>query len=254
MPSRFLIVSFAVLLAAPMTLAHYDIRPRVETARIVTDGYDDAQASIEPYLRVFGYDFGENPDDPFFSQDPGFNSPAGSGLPAGSQLRFNILGPLQHWSGVGAVSFESVGGGETLDLNFGGSTRTITGSSAFQSGFVIQTVGAGGTVHRHLNCFLKGPDGNSLPAGPGSWGAGDGVEAAAGAYLFSLELQLDPDHGIAGSEPIYVVFNHGLSEAAHAAAIEWVQNVLVPEPAMFGMMALPVTWLMCRGRKRERNR
>ncbi|WP_428938791.1 hypothetical protein [Fontivita pretiosa] len=254
MLSRFLIVSLAVLVPAPMAMAHYDIRPRVEDGRIVTDGFDDALGSTEPHLRVFGYDFAENPDDPFFAQDPGFNSPAGSGLPVGSQLRFDILGPLQYWSGVGAVSFASVSGGQTLELNFGTATRTITGSSTFQSGFAIQTVGAGGTVHRHLNSFLNGPDGNSVPAGSGSWGAGDGVEAAAGAYLFSIELQIDPDNGIVSSEPIYIVFNHGLSETAHAAAIEWVQNVLVPEPATVGMLLLPLTWLMCRGRKRERNR
>ncbi|HWP40013.1 MAG TPA: hypothetical protein VNL70_03735 [Tepidisphaeraceae bacterium] len=239
-------LSLALLIVVPPAMAHYDIRPRVEDGRIVTDGFDDATASIELHLRVFGYDFGENADDPFFAQDPGFNAPVGSGLPAGSQLRFNLLGPLQHWSGDGAVWFDNVMTGQTLDLNFGTSTRTITGSSAFQSGFAIQTVGAGGTIHRHLNAFLKGPDGNTVPAGPGSWGPGDGVEAPAGAYLFSLELLLDPDNGIAGSEPIYIVFNHGLSEAAHDAAIEWVQNVLVPEPAMSAVVVLPLASLLCR--------
>lgn len=230
----------AALATTSLAQAHFDIRPRVETAQIVTDGYEDASATTAPGLRVFGYDFGENADDPFFAQDPGFNAISGSGLPQGSQFTFNILGGLEFWDGSGAPSFAPVGTGESIDLNFGAVTRTIAGSSTNQAGFNIQAVGAGGTIHRHLNAFLKGSDGNTVPAGPGSWGAGDGIQAADGIYLFSLELLLDPSGGIGKSEPIFLVFNNGLPEAAHDLAIDWAQTNRVPEPAVAGLLGIVV--------------
>lgn len=226
------------LIFASVGWAHFDIRPRVESSKIVTDGFDDGTSDLLSNVRVFGYDFGENVDDPFFAQDPGFNAASGSGLPVGSQFKFNLLGDLQFWDGSGEVAFADVSSGESLDLNFGASTRTLTGSSGAQAGFNIQTVGAGGTVHRHLNAFLNGPDGNTLPAGPGSWGAGDSIQAADGIYMFSMQLLLDPNGGIASSDPIFIVFNNGLDEEVHDSAIEWVNTNLVPEPMGASLVGL----------------
>jgi hypothetical protein len=236
------------LAAGAVAQEHFDVRPRVESSRIVTDGYDDATGTTEPNVQVFGYDFGENADDPFFAQDPGLNAAAGSGLPAGSQFRFNILTGLQYWSGTGPVSFGGVPSGETLDLNFGASTRTIASGGSFQTGFAIQTVGGDGSIHRHLNSFLKGADGNTVPAGAGPWGSGDGVEAADGIYLFGIELLVDPTGGVANSDPIYVVFNNGLSETAHDHAIDWVQENVVPEPAGIAFL-LACGALLCASRR-----
>lgn len=218
--------------------AHSDIRPRVQAGKIVADGFDDGTSALEPNLRVFGYDFGENTDDPFFTQDPGFNSASGSGLTAGSSLSFSLLGSLGYWNGTGGVSFSPVTTGETFALNFGAQTRTVAGSSTPQAGFAIQTIGAGGTVHRHLNAFLNGPDGNTLPAGAGSWGAGDGVQAANGVYLFAIQLSQDPAGGIAPSDPIYLAFNNGLTEELHDQAIEWINANLVPEPGTLCLLAI----------------
>jgi hypothetical protein len=221
----------ALSLSAP-ALAHFDIRPRVENSKLVTDGFEDATSTTEPNLHVFGYDFGENADDPFFAQDPGFNATTTSGLTPGAAFRFNILSSLSYWDGTGAVSFAPVTTGESLRLNFGANDRTIGGNSSAQSGFTIQTVDSSGAVHRHLNAFLNGSDGNTVPAGPGSWGAGDGVQAPVGAYVFSMDLLLDPAGAILKSDPLYVVFNNGLSEELHDVAIDWVNQNLVPEPGL----------------------
>src|SRR5688572_5748786 len=69
---------------------HADVSTRVSGGRIVTDAFDDSTGTLTPDARVFGYDFREDPLDPYFAGDPGFNAFAGSGLPSGSQLRFNV--------------------------------------------------------------------------------------------------------------------------------------------------------------------
>lgn len=234
-------IALIVLIPCQAALAHSDIQPRVAGGKIVTDALTDGVT--DPNVRVFGYDFGENVDDPFFVQDPGFNATSGSGLTAGASLSFALLGGLNFWNGSGGVSFAPVATGETLDLNFGAQTRTVAGNSAPQAGFALQTIGSGGTLHRHLNAFLKGPDGNAVPAGPGSWGAGDGVQAANGIYLFSLQLLQDPAGGLLGSDPVYIVFNNGLPEEIHDQAMEWVETNLVPEPASAAIMAA-LAWLI----------
>lgn len=240
-------IAFTIFTAlSSIAMAHSDIRPRVEMSKIVTDGFSDADGTTQTNLHVFGFDFAENPDDPFFVQDPGFNAPTGSGLPVSSQLAFNLPGVLLYWNGTGDASFSPVATGESLVLNFGASTRTITGASAAQSGFNIQTIGAGGAVHRHLSAFLNGPDGNAVPAAPGSWGTGDGIQPADGIYLFSMELFVTPAGGVAGSDPIYVVFKNGLDEASHDLAMEWVSANLVPEPGSALLLAAPVMLLMRR--------
>lgn len=231
-------------------MAHSDVRPRVENSKIVTDGFSDADGATQTNSRVFGFDFGENPDDPFFAQDPGFNSPVGSGLPASSQLGFNLPDDLFFWNGTGDVAFSLVTSGESLVLNFGASSRSITGTDTAQAGFTIQSISAGGAVHRHLNAFLNGPDGNAIPASPGTWGAGDGIEAADGIYLFSMELFVAPAAGIAGSDPIYILFNNRLEEAAHDRALDWANERIVPEPGgLFGLAASSMLLALRRARR-----
>jgi hypothetical protein len=216
---------------ASLASAHFDVKPYVANGQIVTGGHDDAAGIDEPVVRVFGYDFGEDPADPFFAQDPGFNAPSGSGLPGGSQLRFDLLSSLFYWNGTGSPALTNASS-ESMTFSFGANTRNVTGSSGVQSGFSLQTVNADGSVHRHLNSFLNGSDGNALPASV------DGVEAPAGIYVLAMELT-SSDSTIASSEPFYVVFNNGLSESIHDEAIDYVASTLVPEPAMFaGMLSL----------------
>jgi hypothetical protein len=234
---------FGLVLPAAALAQHADVRPFVEGNRIHTAGYVDESSTVLPGMRVFGYDFGEDPDQPYFTQDPGFNASAGSGLPAGSQLLFNITGAaslglpanLSYWDGAGGVAFNATPSGESLTLNFGIQNRVVDDSTAFVSGFSLQTVGATGTIHRHLSAFLNG-------------GSGD---PKAGIYLLSLELQ-SSDSSIATSQPFFLVYNNGLSEQTHDAAIAWVErNLLVPEP---GTLLLVSVACICVVRTRRRGR
>ena len=223
MKSFNLIVVACVLVAGVQAWGqHSDVEPSVQDGRIVTNG------------RVFGYDFGEILGDPYFSTDPGFDAEAGA-LPAGSQLRFNIVdgasvglgGNLIYWDGIGDVSFGAMPSGETLRLALGAQSRTAGAATGEVAGFSLGTVGGSGSLHVHLNSFLQGADGNADP--------GDGFPPAEGIYLVGLEL-VSSDAGLADSLPFFVVYNNGLSEAAHDRAMEYVSGALVPEPS--------VTWVI----------
>ncbi len=234
---------FVLLVTTTATFAqHADIRPYVENGRILTAGFVDATSTEFPDMRVFGYDFGEDPSDPFFTQDPGFNAAAGSGLPSGSQLLFNIVGAgslglpanLSYWDGTGDVSFSQTLAGETLELSFGIQSRIADDSTSFVAGFNLQTVTANGSIHRHLNAFLNG-------------GGGDPTE---GIYLLPLELA-SSDPTIAKSLPFFVVYNNGLSEALHDVAMDWVQdNLVVPEASTLSLAIVGCAASVLRMRRR----
>jgi hypothetical protein len=239
---------------------HSDIKPNVLDGRIITDGHIDATGETFPGQRIFGYDFQEDPLDPYVIGDPGFNTVGPSMLPPGSQLSFNVLAPavfglpsnLTYWNGSGAVSFGSAPSGETLRLNRGTQDRTIGGGTSAIAGFAIDTAEANGALHEHLSSFLQGSDGNVNP--------GDGVVAADGIYLVPLELA-SSDPAIAASLPLFLVYNNGLDEEVHDMAIEWVETNLVPipEPAsislgLFGIFVLGAVAARVKGGRRLKRR
>ena len=218
----------AVSTFASFAHADFDIRPYVAGGQIITGGHDDGTGEDIDASRAFAYAFGEDPADPYFTQDPGFNAEANSGLPGGSQLMFNILGPLTYWTGSGLPSFGGVPSNESLTFSFGAQSRNITGTSAAQSGFNLQTVNADGSSHRHLNAFLNGADGNAV--------AGDGVVAADGVYAVLLELA-SSSPAIKSSDPFYVVYGNGVDDAAVDAAASSLSATLVPEPTTLAALA-----------------
>jgi len=234
-------VMLTMSLAGNAASAHDDLRPRNVSGKVVTDGYDDGTGTTTPNVRVFGYDFGEEASDPFFTQDPGFNSVVGSGLQSGA-LSFDVLGPahgsalpynLSYWDGTGEVTWSAVPNSENLLWYRGASSLDINSSGVgLLSGFSIGNVSASGTIHQHLNAFLEGSDGNGIPAGPGDWGAGDGVEASPGVYALAIVLK---NGSLAQSDSIWIVYNNGVDEEAHDVAIDWLNMHAVPEPA---------TWLL----------
>jgi hypothetical protein len=171
--------------------------------------------------------------------DPGFNTVGASALPGGSQLILRVPSPtifglpanLTYWGGSGEVNFGAVPSGESLRLNRGTQDRIFANNTSAIADLSIGTVGANGSIHQHLNSFLQGSDGNVDP--------GDGIVPADGVYLATFNLA-SSDPLIADSQPLFLVYNNGVSEAFHDEAIDWVETNLVPipEPATLALALL----------------
>src|SRR5262249_30678229 len=156
--------------------AHFDVVPYALDGKIRTGGHDDTTGVDEIAARVFGYDFGEDPSDPYFIGDPGFNNGAfGIGvypnnglLPTASTLGFEILTILQYWDGSGSVSLVDAPTGVDLGLTRGSTTVHISGLGQSGSAPTIGSTGATGRLHVHLQSTLNALDGSSpaLPNAP----------------------------------------------------------------------------------------
>src|SRR5687767_1269327 len=173
----------------------HDVQPHVVNDRIETDAVPHGGGGVVPDVQHFGYEFGEDPKDPFFLADPGFDAEPGSGLPGGSQLGFNVARHLAYWNGAGRVSFTTPPNNETLRFNFGADDVTVTGTSGPQNGFSIGTIAPDGSLHRHLNTLLQGPNASTDPT--------DGV------YFTNIRLT-SSSPSIAPSDSLYMIFNNGL--------------------------------------------
>ena len=221
----------AMTMASGMAKAdHFDIAPYLQDGRLLTGGLDHSGNHTAPPISVYGYEFGEDPYDPFNPSDPGVNQAAGVGnLPAGAALRYNILSSLLYWDGVGDPAFGVPPSDTYLTLLMGSQMKTLTGTSAGQVGSLIQSVLSDGSVHKHFTTSLYASDGASNV--PGEVGY---VEPADGIYALSLELTLDSGGTNYVSDPLWIVFNHGMSEEVHDVAM----SALVPEPAMLSLLAL----------------
>jgi hypothetical protein len=252
--NKLLLVA-AIFAALPLQLAQadFDARPYNVGGQIVTGGFDDGTNQFVPIQTSFGYTLGgDDPTDPFFTQDPGFNAAAGSGLTPGSTMAFDVLGPssgsvlpfnLSYWNGSGAVSWSIVPHDETLNLALGSHSVTLGSGTSLISGFELQTLTSLGAMHQHLGATLLGSDGNAVPADAGPWGAGDGVEATAGIYALSLELR---NGSQANSSPIYIFYDNGVGDQALAAAV-----ASVPEPSSFVLLGLGAVVFVVMNRRRN---
>jgi hypothetical protein len=179
-----------------------DILLYLENSTIITAMEDDDE--VIPW-RVFGSEFGEDPDAPYFTDEPGFDSEAGT-FPVPSSVGFNIQNALLAWNGNGFSDTDST---MTIKYIF----QEVTSGGGFVPGFGIP-VSNDGSWHKHLGFILNGPN-RSDPA--------DGI------YLLELTLW-NSDPSVYGSVPFYMVFNNGMPDDLHDEVMDWVQDNIVPEP------------------------
>lgn len=218
-----LIASTLLTLAlAPAALAekepHADIYFAAGTeGRLYTAGWDHATDQIiTPDQRVFEGELGLDPMFPFSGDEPGI----GSNL-VGATLSLNLLSGLGSWNGAGY-------------------TASTSGIMVAYGGQAASSIG-GGSVS-----FLVSQDLDLHPAFT-LFGAG-GTDPANGIYLAAFTVS-SPSY--AASQTFWVVFNLGMSEEDHAAAVDWANANLVPGPAGLALLGFAgITSARSRTRRR----
>lgn len=238
----------ALFVASTVSAGHYDIVPYATGtgagATLLAGGYDDSgELPTELMLNTFGYDFGET--EAYFAGHPGFNNvsafttgvfPNDGKLPSGSlvlSIFQGTYGSLRYWDGSGTPSFLPVTGGVEVNLNRGGSNLRVGAFTSSGSLTIASIPGVGpsaGRVHQHLTASIgSGGSGSSF----GLLGADDGL------YAFGAMLSI----GGLVSDPIYFVFNQGMSEEIHAEGINFYSAQVVPEPSSVALAGLGVAVL-----------
>ena len=162
-------IAVAVALLASVACAHNDVVPYSNGTKILTGGHSDLAGTTDELLSAFGYDFGEDPNDPWVIGDPGFNNssafttsfPNAGALSAGT-LALSVFsgnyGSLHYWDGTGtSAAFSPVASGVEINLNRGSNNLRIGGATASGS-LSIATILAAGRLHQHLHqpgCWRK---------------------------------------------------------------------------------------------------
>lgn len=231
-------VLVAVLVPFGVVVAHDDVVPYSDLTKLLTGGHSDLENTTSVVQVVFGYDFGEDPMDPWVIGDPGFNNGvahtgtfANSGrLPATGNLTLSVYGgsygSLHYWDGVGSPAFAPVTGGTEIIVDSGTPFLRIGGSTT--SGSVSIGAIALGRIHDHVESLI----------GSGGSGANfDTPGAANGFYAFGATLSV-PGSGLLASDPIYMVYNVGMSEALHDQAIDFYNVQVVPEPSSLALAGI----------------
>lgn len=186
---------------------HVDVHLYPQDGALRTGAFDfDAGGVFLPDQRAFAGFFGEVANG---TNDPGFNASIGA-FPAGAILSFNILDALRKWDGS---DFDLIPA-ERMVVSLGASNRqTPTAPGGFVAGFNIAATLANGSFHQHVNYFLTSP-------------------FSPGVYLLTVELRMtsyaEP------TAPLYIVFRQGSDSAAQAAALAYVQEVLLAPPVCEG--------------------
>jgi hypothetical protein len=196
---------------------HNDIWVTSSNGQLVTGGWDDTTGEVtNPTQRVFEADFGADPFFPFSGDEPGI----GSDL-IGSTLYLTISAGLGAWTGTGFELSTSM-----VSMSYGGQSGD-TASGGFFNFLVTQG------LDLHAEFALSGPGGE---------------DPSSGLYLATFRFE---SAGFADSAPLWVVFNLGMSEADHEAAVVWVESNLLPAPGVMAIAALSaITGAGSRSRRR----
>jgi hypothetical protein len=197
---------------------HVDVWVYAADGQIVTGTIGD-DGPISGIQQVFGAELGEDLSLPFNGgEDPGFQSPDGTwtGL---HTLSINMAGQLEQWDGT---AFAPTGSQTMSFTSLDG--QSITSEIDPVAGILLNTDVEGG-FHHHLAMLLNGV-----------------TETDTGIWALPLTISdtaMPTDGNLLNtSDTFWVVYNLGMDESAHEAAIDWVQaNYVVPAPGALLLLA-----------------
>ncbi|MEE2718285.1 MAG: dockerin type I domain-containing protein [Planctomycetota bacterium] len=174
-----------------------DIVVAVENGHIMTGTLHDGEVEE---MRTFESEFGTDG----YTDEPGWEAASGT-FSSDVNVGWNALSGVSLWNGAGFDGSID----ESITVGFGTLSFEI-GASAVD-GFDLP-VESDGAIHRHIGFTLNHPS----------------ASPQTGIYLVELEMYATsggPEH----SEPFWIVFNNGDSEANHLLAVDWVKDNLAQE-------------------------
>lgn len=215
----------ATVLADGLDIGIRNVAGRLST--IGVEGEPPTQVFGTEELRVFGVDLGWDALDSIVkAEEPGLASNDPGVL--GRSLRVDIRAAARAW--------------DVATQSFVATTQTLSTGKA--PAFPFFSTPATDTLVQ-TNAFVVSDDFHF------DWiliGATQSV--GSGIYLVELGLvDVSPTGGLLPSASYWAVFNYGLTETEHDAAIDWVQTNLVPAP---GAGVLLAGAAMLAGRRRRR--
>lgn len=208
------ILPFAGLATAALAHGEGDIGLLWDGSSIVTSIADDEDGLFEDLgERVFAGELEELfAGGPIAGDGPGFFTTDGptntvGAFGTGWTIGYNTRAALREWTGSGFGATSAV-----LGQDQGGTVINTPTTDQTVPGF--EYIYSGGDFDEHPDYLLTGA------AGPG-------------AFLWELEFYVEDASGtrLDTTESLYVVFNYGLDEADHEAAIEYVEEFIVPAPS-----------------------
>jgi hypothetical protein len=179
---------------------HFDVWLRLVEETLVTGAISEDEAPLDPFHRVFGAELGEDPKEPFASDEPGFQL-VNESVEPGTTFHVAFTGAVDRWNGAG---FESAA--ETVTFEFG--PLSMTSGDGRIEGFDFAADDLGG-FHNHFEIILNAPPGPADPA--------DGV------YLIPVAMS-GTDGAFGESDVFWFVMNLNRPEEEHEAATEWVEE------------------------------
>lgn len=225
----------AFLVGAASSAAHAAVESDagviISAGQLVTVAVSEAGDPLGP-ARVFASDFGTLAGF-VFTDEPG-NQVAPGTLTGATRYTISIRAALRRWNGsdfsqIAHERFNAQDDGGTFSVF---SPPTDPGALAPLPAYDLPVRPDGG-LHAHTSNYLFAAD----LVSPGSTG------------IYLLELQQSTDlPGVAPSLPYYIVYNFGESEAAHQAALDFAENVLVPVPGA-GVLLLGLGLVSTRRRR-----
>ncbi len=189
-------------------------------------GNHDTQMVTDFGERVFASEMTLTPGS-WFADEPGIFIEAGS-LPDNTQVSFTLTDALLYWDGTGPISFSNAS--NPLNIGFGPVSVSTSSDGSPVPGFSINyDADATDGFDEHFEFTINGA-------------------AAPGIYLLANTFSLS---GAQHSVVIYTVFNAGLDEEIHDAAIDYVESTLVPAPGALSLLPIGALPLIRRRRRAD---